>query len=344
MRRISGTIAALLVAGVAAEGAAQGQGRGRGQGQGRGQENQAQYRFQAMDTNGDRIITRAEWRGSRRSFDVHDWNGDGQLAGVEVRIGGRRPAQQGRGQQQQQPRDLDTPWSDLQVEDWTVEHYRTLDRDSNGRVTAAEWIYDRDTFRRIDHNNDNWISQAEFTGDQNIDDDAEDLFEYLDDNNDGRITRTEWHGTRARFDTLDRNNDNVLTRAEALGTDAPADLFTAIDANNDRVIARNEWRWSPASFDLRDTNRDGRLSRDEFVGITPNRTSAYKAGYDRGLTEGRAAGREDRVRNQGWDLEGQRELVQADSGYQAAMGSRAEYQNGYREGFRRGYREGWDAR
>lgn len=338
MSRFSLVMAALVTAGLAADTAAQGQGRGRGN-QGQNQ-NQAQYRFQAMDTNRDRIIQRAEWRGSARSFTVHDWNGDGVLSGVEVRIGARRPAEG----QQRQPRDLDSPWDEQQVDDWTVEHYRSLDRDNNGRVTAAEWLYDRETFRRIDHNGDNWISQAEFLGAEDVDDDADDLFEYLDDNNDGRVTRAEWHGTRARFDALDSNRDGILTRAEAMGTDAPADLFSAIDVNNDRVIARNEWRWSVASFDVRDTNRDGRLSREEFVGITANRTSAYKVGYDRGLAEGRVAGREDRQRNQGWDLEGQRELEQADSGYQASMGPRAEYQAGYREGFRRGYREGWEQR
>ena len=337
MRRFSFAIAALLVAGMAADSAAQGQGRGRGNQQ---NQNRAQYRFQAMDSNGDRVITRAEWRGSARSFTVHDWNGDGVISGAEVRIGARQPA----ARQNTQPRDLDSPWYDQKVDDWTVEHYRTLDRDNNGRVTAAEWIYDRETFRRIDHNGDNWISQAEFIGDEAVDDDAEDLFEYLDGNNDGRVARDEWHGTLARFNTLDRNKDGFLTRAEALGTEAPADLFAAIDRNNNRIIERTEWRWSTASFDVRDANRDGRLSRDEFVGITSNRSNAYKLGYERGLTEGRAAGREDRVRNQGWDIEGQRELEQADSGYQASMGPRAEYQAGYREGFRRGYREGWDQR
>jgi len=337
MRRISGVVVALVVAGLAADGVAQGQGRGQGQGQGRGRGNQAQYRFQAMDTNGDRVITRAEWRGSRRSFDVHDWNGDGVLSGVEVRIGGRRPAPQDR-----QPRDLDSPWFEQRVDDWTVEHFRSLDENGDGRVTAAEWIYDRETFRRIDHNNDNWISQAEFLGDQTIDDDVEDLFVYLDADSDGRLTRGEWHGTRARFDALDRNGDGVLTHPEMHGSEAPGDLFDAVDRNDSRFIERAEWRWSTSSFDVRDANRDGRLSRDEFLGITSNRTSAYKAGYDRGLAEGRVAGREDRRAGRGWDLEGQRELEQADSGYQTSMGPRAEYQAGYREGFRRGYREGWD--
>lgn len=332
MRRIPIVCAALLVAGLAADTAAQGQGRGRGQNR-----NQAQIRFQAMDTNGDRIIQRSEWRGNDRSFEVHDWNGDGVLAGVEVQIGARR----GR---DAEPADLDSPWDEPDNDDWTVEHFRSLDRDGDGTLTAAEWIYARETFRRIDHNNDNRVSQGEFLGSAEVDDDYEDRFEYLDHNADGRVSRAEWHGTRARFDALDRNDDNVLTRAELLGTDVPTDLFTALDANDDEVIMRNEWRWSAASFDLRDANGDGRLSRDEFAGVTANRTSAYRAGYDRGLSEGRAAGREDRTRNQGWDLEGQREIEQADSGYETRMGDRAEYQAGYREGFRRGYREGWEQR
>lgn len=336
MRRFTGFFVALLVTGLAADGSAQGQGRGRGN----QNQNRAQIRFQVMDTNNDRIIQRAEWRGSARSFQVHDWNGDGVLSGVEVRIGARRPAQANR-----TPRDLDTPWDPMLVDDWTVEHFRSLDRNRDGRVSAAEWPYERETFRRVDHNGDNIVSQTEFVGgdDVDVDDDAEDLFEYLDDNNDGRVTRAEWHGTAARFNTLDRDRNGVLTRTEAMGTEAPADLFDAIDANNDRGISRNEWRWSTASFDIRDANRDGRLTREEFVGITSNRTTAYRAGYDRGLAEGRQAGREDRARNT-WDLEGQRELEQADSGYQTSIGPRAEYQAGYREGFRRGYREGWDAR
>ena len=336
MRRIATICVALFVAAFAAEMAAQGQGQGQGRGRGQNR-NQAQIRFQVMDTNNDGRIQRTEWRGNARSFTVHDWNGDGVLAGVEVQVGARRP-------RNAQPADLDSPWDEPANDDWTVDHFRSMDRDGNGTLTAAEWIYARETFRRIDHNNDGRVSQAEFLGDQTVDDDHEDLFEYLDDNNDGRVSRAEWHGTRARFDTLDRDNNNILTRAEANGTEAPSDLFTAIDANKDSIIARSEWRWSVASFDLRDANKDGRLSRDEFVGMTSNRSSAYRAGYDRGLTEGRAAGREDRVRNQGWDLEGQRELEGADSGYQTSIGPRAEYQGGYREGFRRGYREGWDNR
>src|SRR5919106_6555404 len=60
----------------------------RGQGRGQG----AQIRFAAMDTNGDGMIQRSEWRGNDRSFMNQDWNRDGVLSGPEVRRGGRRDA------------------------------------------------------------------------------------------------------------------------------------------------------------------------------------------------------------------------------------------------------------
>src|SRR5687768_4932794 len=78
----------------------------------------AAIRFQAMDTNGDRVITRAEWRGNDRAFRNHDWNGDGRLSGDEVRVGARR----------------NNRWDDRDIEgtighedDWTQQRFRVLD-------------------------------------------------------------------------------------------------------------------------------------------------------------------------------------------------------------------------
>ena len=73
------------------------------------------------------------------------------------------------------------------------------------------------------------------------------------------------------------------------------------------------------------------------------RTEAWTQGHTRGLTEGRQAGKEDRSRNT-WDLEGQRELETADSGYEPRFGVKTDYQAGYREGFRLGYGEGYGRR
>lgn len=121
--------------------------------------------------------------------------------------------------------------------------------------------------------------------------------------------------------------------------------FQQMDVNGDTAVTQEEWR---AAFDRLDANRDGRLSRQEFDNppptVQPQQSAAYRTGYDRGVQEGIQAGREDKAGPKLWDLEGQRELETADSGYEARMGDRAEYQAGYRAGFRRGYREGFGPR
>jgi len=298
-----------------------------------------QMRFQAMDRNNDGRIQRSEWRGSTRSFEVHDWNGDGVLAGDEVRQGARR-----------QPRswdevDFGSSQQEYEFDDWTLRGFEALDHNRDNRISADEWHFDRESFRRADHNRDNALSRAEFLDENPMDDDRSDRFQYLDANNDGRISKAEWHGTAERFAALDDNRDGVLTAAELRGgNEPPPDLFTSIDVDRDGSISRQEWHWSLRSFQDRDSNRDGQLSRGEFTGSEPpvSRSSTYRAGYDRGVVEGRQAGQEDKAINR-WDLEGQRELEQADSGYHAGLGPRAEYQAGYREGFRRAYKEGFGA-
>jgi hypothetical protein len=115
--------------------------------------------------------------------------------------------------------------------------------------------------------------------------------------------------------------------------------------NRDNRVSRNEWHWSRPSFDGRDDNRDGFLSREEFGDASsPARSQAWTQGRDRGLIDGRQAGKEDKQLRNAWDLEGQRELETADAGYDTRFGSKTDYQAGYRDGFRRGYREGFGPR
>lgn len=243
-------------------------------------------------------------------------------------------------------------------DDWTVEAFRNLDTNHDGRITASEWSYDRDDFRRADRNGDGVLTEREFLGedDARIQDDsgavADDVrFSDLDTNRDNRVSRGEWRGDAARFSQLDENRDGYLTRAE-MAVETSSNDFDNLDVDHNGVITRGEWRESSASFSRLDRNRDGRLTAAEFEGrntaTTPptsaDRTPAYRAGYERGLTDGRAAGREDKDRKQGWDLDGQRELEQADAGYRSELGERAEYQAGYRAAFRTGYREGYGPR
>lgn len=293
-------------------------------------------RFQDMDVNGDRVITRDEWRGNDRAFRNHDWNGDGKLSGDEVRVGARRA-------NRWDDRDIET--SIDREDDWSAARFRTLDHNGDGRLDRSEWHASHELFTRADRNRDNFLSAAEFSDE--ADDDRDDQFADLDDNSDGRLTKAEWHGSAAVFDALDANRDGALTRAEAVGIEGGArDEFRSVDVNGDGAITQPEWHWNAAAFERLDANRDGRISRQEFDNSTatvlPQQTPAYRAGYDRGVQEGIQAGREDKPR--GWDLEGQRELETADSGYEGRMGDRLEYQTGYRTGFRRGYREGFGPR
>jgi Ca2+-binding EF-hand superfamily protein len=104
-----------------------------------------QRRFRGMDRNDDGVISRNEWRGSRQSFDVHDWNNDGVLSNDEVN---EAIARQGR-----------------TVEDENfdrVDRFENLDVNNNNRIDAREWHGTVAAFNRLDLNDDNVLSRAEF--------------------------------------------------------------------------------------------------------------------------------------------------------------------------------------
>jgi hypothetical protein len=191
-------------------------------------------------------------------------------------------------------------------------------------------------------------------------------FPAMDQNKDGVITRDEWRGNARSFAQHDVNGDGVLSGEEVwtTGSSALDASFDDKDKNNDGVLSRSEWTSDPGTFARVDANRDGVITRPEFLGEgwasavgragdeadeadtddDRQASRAYQTGFDRGLGDGRQAGREDkRLRNR-WDLEGQRELEQADAGYQSSVGARDDYQAGYRAGFRIGYRQGFGRR
>ena len=150
------------------------------------------------------------------------------------------------------------------------------------------------------------MSRREFLGEEAAgDDDRDDWFYALNADYDGRLTSREWHGTRDAFQWLDRDSDGVLTRAEVLGETQPTrTLFDRLDIDHNARITLNQWRWSKASFDRRDLDRNGSLTRHELTAATEPRSDAYQKGAERGLADGRQAGREDKTRRNRWDLEG----------------------------------------
>jgi Ca2+-binding EF-hand superfamily protein len=232
-------------------------------------------RFQGMDRNGDRVITRREWNGSDQSFRVHDWNEDGVLSGDEVKVGATRGMN---------PNQDYTPAQRPMFYDWNQRGFANLDANRDGRVTRDEWRYDLESYRRADQNGDDVLSRAEFlNGDTDVD--REDRFEYLDANGDGRIQRSEWHSSTDAFRWLDRNKDGVLSRVEVVGEDAAAaqkpDLFATLDNNRDNRVTTDEWQWSRRSFNQYDRNGDGALSRSEIAsadtGSAPFGTSGQAA-------------------------------------------------------------------
>jgi len=161
-------------------------------------------RFAAMDTDGDRVISRAEWRGSARSFSFHDWNRDNRLSEEEVRLGANWTSTGTRG-------------ASNTLGDWSEARFRSLDRNGDDRLSRGEWRYDVEDFVRADRDGNSQITLNEFLI-SDVDDDRGDRFDDLDANRDNRVDRNEWHGSPAAFAWLDRNNDGVLTRPEAVGS------------------------------------------------------------------------------------------------------------------------------
>jgi Ca2+-binding EF-hand superfamily protein len=216
--------------------------------------NSGRIRFQNMDRNGNHIIEREEWNGSRGSFEVHDWNRDGVLSGEEVQPGARRAG-----------RAAEEDFDPTMAATWTEDAFRQTDRNRDGRITSSEWFYNAEYFRRADRNRDGALTLAEFTS-TSMDDDRDDRFDNLDVNRNGRIEKSEWHGSLDAFEWLDRNNDNVLSRAEVVGDNSNQfDSFASLDTNRSGTLTPDEWKWTTRSFSRYDTDGDGSITRREFT-------------------------------------------------------------------------------
>lgn len=120
---------------------------------------------------GDGIISRAEWRGSERAFQNQDWNGDGQLSGPEVRLGGRRSANFEEADH--------VPNRFERFVSWTHAGFNNLDWNNNGRVERAEWYGSDAVFASLDRNHDGELRRFEVAGGVDTPNDTWDQFASL---------------------------------------------------------------------------------------------------------------------------------------------------------------------
>ena len=95
--------------------------------------------FSEMDADHDGQVTRAEWKGNAIGFAMLDRNGDGVLAGDELKPSSHAPAQ-----------------------DTSADTFSKLDRNHDGRLTRAEWKGDAKGFDLRDRNHDGVESQDEY--------------------------------------------------------------------------------------------------------------------------------------------------------------------------------------
>jgi len=150
-------------------------------------------RFADLDRNRNGQIEKSEWRGSPRSFAIHDWNNDGVLSGDEVRTGAVPPS------------------GSLEANDYNMssaDRFSYLDVNNNGYIDRNEWDGSLDTFYDLDRNNDNRITRAELNQGRRAN------FAALDANGDGRISLGEWSWSHRSFDEMDTNKDGVITPDE----------------------------------------------------------------------------------------------------------------------------------
>jgi hypothetical protein len=107
---------------------------------------QQSTRYDDMDTNGDGVITRTEWRGTRQAFNDADINRDGVLSGTEVQYDEQAVGTAGTTVRDRRSR------------------FFALDENSDGIVSRNEWDGTRAQFNQIDANRDGVLTQREYVG------------------------------------------------------------------------------------------------------------------------------------------------------------------------------------
>ncbi len=258
-------------------------------------------RFRGMDANGDRRISRSEWRGNDVSFGNQDRNGDGILSGAEVVPGARPRAGDLRFRHDRLGRRIALAPAPITTRiarfyDETRTHDRTRTRVPyraervGGRADAdlvrIELGLDPVRFDRFDRFGgsegslfDRLALPLALFVTQALVDDVDtfvttERFSSYDRDYDGFVAPAEWPGGGLGFDRYDADGDGYLVRRELYADDEliviDRDrllLFQGLDLDDDGLIAPWEWPGDLDSFWFRDENADGAVGLDEYLGL-----------------------------------------------------------------------------
>jgi hypothetical protein len=209
-------------------------------------------RFRGMDTNGDRRISRSEWRGNDVSFGNHDWNGDGILSGSEV-IPGGRPGRLAR----------DDDRTRIRIRDQDRRGDIRIYRDSFGHRIAlapAPLVTRIDRYYSVTRRFD--VEPARYRSPE------PDLVRL-----DFGLDLDPIH----RFHRIDAPSDSLLDRLalplallvtdallDDVGSFVAVERFSSYDRDFDGYVAPNEWPAGGLAFDRYDLDDDGYLVSSEL--------------------------------------------------------------------------------
>src|SRR5688572_25188097 len=152
----------------------------------------------------------------------------------------------------------------------TKVEFSRLDVNRDNVLTKVEWSGDNNVFRKLDLNNDGFVSSAEYLAAAPLVGSgvsSSSAFTLKDRNRDGLLTRSEYGIDGAPFDVVDRNDDGRVSRDEFLNQPAADNRqarFDQLDTNNDGVVSRREWTGEAGVFHLADRNGDSVVTLREF--------------------------------------------------------------------------------
>lgn len=180
----------------------------------RGKAAEDAMRMQGLDTDGDGRITRAEWRGNDTSFNQHDKNGDGVLAGAEITPGAPLT-------DDEEAMDDWQEWWDFHQGQFDTGAFDGMDQDENQTVSREEWAGSPALFDRLDRDHDGVISQQEYEDREYRGMTREALFGKMDANGNGRLEPAEWWWSRDAFALVDRDSNGWITPDELMHRGEP---------------------------------------------------------------------------------------------------------------------------